>query len=149
MGQEITTTILPKGNDSLDKIIENAKSVKDLTEYLRLVKEVLIRFDTNPKLYTKQDFFKLILLVLRGFKYLDEKGGGTADIVTEWESTLSDEKVPSEKLVKDTIDLLGSRTIWVKQDGSDPVQIELNEDNQYIIPIGGEFVDAGWNCLNP
>lgn len=27
-------------------------------------------------------------------------GGGSADIVTEWESTLSDEKVPSEKLVK-------------------------------------------------
>ena len=31
-------------------------------------------------------------------------GGGSADIVTEWESTLSDEKVPSEKLVKNTLD---------------------------------------------
>lgn len=29
---------------------------------------------------------------------------GSADIVTSWESTLSDEKVPSEKLVKDTLD---------------------------------------------
>ena len=31
-------------------------------------------------------------------------GGGGADIVTSWEETLSDEKVPSEKLTKNTID---------------------------------------------
>lgn len=31
-------------------------------------------------------------------------GGGTADIVTSWESTLSDEKVPSEKLTKNSLD---------------------------------------------
>lgn len=30
--------------------------------------------------------------------------GSSVDIVTEWEQTLSDEKVPSEKLVKNTID---------------------------------------------
>lgn len=37
-------------------------------------------------------------------------GGGSADIVTEWESTLSDEKVPSEKLVKNTLDTKASST---------------------------------------
>ena len=31
-------------------------------------------------------------------------GEGGADIVTEWEQTLSDEKIPSEKLTKNTID---------------------------------------------
>ncbi len=31
-------------------------------------------------------------------------GGGSVDIVTDWEQTLSDEKVPSEKLVKDSLD---------------------------------------------
>jgi len=31
-------------------------------------------------------------------------GGGSVDIVTAWESTLSDEKVPSEKLTKNTLD---------------------------------------------
>jgi len=31
-------------------------------------------------------------------------GEGGADIVTEWEQTLSDEKIPSEKLTKTTID---------------------------------------------
>lgn len=34
------------------------------------------------------------------------EGVGSADIVTSWESTLSDSKVPSEKLVKNTIDNL-------------------------------------------
>ncbi len=34
-----------------------------------------------------------------------EDGTGGADIVTEWESTLSDEKIPSEKLTKNTLDL--------------------------------------------
>jgi len=37
-------------------------------------------------------------------------GGGSADIVTEWESTLSDEKVPSEKLVKNTLDTKANST---------------------------------------
>lgn len=31
-------------------------------------------------------------------------GGSSVDIVTSWEQTLSDEKVPSEKLVKDSLD---------------------------------------------
>ena len=33
-----------------------------------------------------------------------EDGTGGADIVTAWESTLSDEKIPSEKLTKNTLD---------------------------------------------
>ena len=33
-----------------------------------------------------------------------QDGTGGADIVTSWESTLSDEKIPSEKLTKNTID---------------------------------------------
>lgn len=33
------------------------------------------------------------------------QGGSDVDIVTSWESTLSDSKVASEKLTKDTIDL--------------------------------------------
>ena len=37
-------------------------------------------------------------------------GGGGVDIVTSWESTLSDEKVPSEKLTKNTIDNLNIPT---------------------------------------
>ena len=33
-----------------------------------------------------------------------EMAGGGSDIVTSWETTLSDTKVPSEKLVKNTMD---------------------------------------------
>ena len=47
--------------------------------------------------------------------------GGSADIVTSWESTLSDTKVPSEKLTKETIDTKISKsntTGLVKNDGT-------------------------------
>ena len=37
-------------------------------------------------------------------------GGSSADIVTEWEQVLSDEKIPSEKLVKNTIDTKANST---------------------------------------
>ena len=37
-------------------------------------------------------------------------GGSSVDIVTSWEQTLSDEKVPSEKLVKDSLDLKSDST---------------------------------------
>lgn len=39
-----------------------------------------------------------------------ESGGTAVDIVTEWDSTLSDTVVPSEKLVKDTIDTKANAT---------------------------------------
>lgn len=35
---------------------------------------------------------------------INSSSGGSVDIVTEWEETLSDEKVPSEKLVKNSLD---------------------------------------------
>lgn len=49
------------------------------------------------------------------------QGGGGADIVTSWESTLSDTKVPSEKLTKETIDTKISKSNTsglVKNDGT-------------------------------
>lgn len=113
MGQEVNKERCTM-NDSLDKIIANAKSVKGLSEYLRLVKEVLIRFDTTPKLYTKEDYFKLILLILRGFKYLNEKEDEPEiEIVNEWEEVLAEDKVPSEKLVKETFDAFNLRLRWL------------------------------------
>lgn len=47
---------------------------------------------------------------LLGSGNIDIQGGGGVDIVTSWESTLSDEKVPSEKLTKNTIDNLNIPT---------------------------------------
>lgn len=48
-------------------------------------------------------------------EYDSASGGGSGgdssvDIVTSWEQTLSDEKVPSEKLVKDSLDLKSDST---------------------------------------
>ena len=46
-------------------------------------------------------------------------GGGSVDIVTEWEQTLSDDKVPSEKLTKSSIDelnnLIGQAITYINQ----------------------------------
>jgi hypothetical protein len=52
---------------------------------------------------------------LLGSGNIDIQGGGGVDIVTSWSSTLSDTKVPSEKLTKNTIDtkLTGTKvTSW-------------------------------------
>lgn len=44
---------------------------------------------------------------------------GGSDIVTSWESTLSDSKVPSEKLVKNYVDgLVGSAITYIVGSGS-------------------------------
>lgn len=40
----------------------------------------------------------------------DDESGSNIDIVTNWEQTLSDEKVPSEKLVKNSLDLKADTT---------------------------------------
>lgn len=147
MGQDINKGMTGKMNDSLDKIIASAQSVKGLTEYLRLVKEVLIRFDTNPKLYTKEDYFKLILLILRGFKYLNEKEDKPEiEIVTQWEAVLADDKVPSEKLVKETIDVVNKRLRWLllTQD-----QNKSFKDISFIRVLGGRALFQKTKKENP
>lgn len=59
----------------------------------------------NPRLgdnaiiiYLKEDYSEYVVVA-------DTEGSGSSvDIVTSWEQTLSDEKVPSEKLVKNSLD---------------------------------------------
>ncbi len=57
-------------------------------------------------------------------------GGSSVDIVTDWESTLSDSKVPSEKLTKDTLD---GKSNLGHTHGDD--EIESNYHNQYGVII--------------
>lgn len=59
-------------------------------------------FDTTTK--------DIVLEYTSGSSGSGSGGGGSVDIVTSWEQTLSDEKVPSEKLVKDTIDTKANST---------------------------------------
>lgn len=57
-------------------------------------------------------------------------GGSSVDIVTDWESTLSDSKVPSEKLTKDTLD--GKSNLGHTHGDN---EIESNYHNQYGVII--------------
>ena len=60
----------------------------------------------------------------------DIPGGGGAEIVTEWETTTSDEKVPSEKLVKTDLDKKIAKSTTsglVKNDGTIDTNTYLTE----------------------
>lgn len=75
------------------------ESVEELKKYLS---ELLIRFDTNPNNYTKEDYLYLLGILYKSLIHLYDLSVGSS-IVTEWGDTLRDNKVPSEKLVKETI----------------------------------------------
>lgn len=78
-------------------IIDNPK---DLQKYLS---GLLIRFDTNPRNYTKEDYLYLLTLLYKSLLFI-YKNHPLSVITKEWLDPHSDERVPSEKLVKETID---------------------------------------------
>ena len=61
-------------------------------------------------------------------------GGGSADIVTSWESTLSDTKVPSEKLTKNTIDTKLDKN---QGSGNSGKYLKVDTDGSVIPATGG------------
>ena len=60
------------------------------------------------------------------------QGGSNVDVVTSWEATLSDSKVPSEKLVKNTIDGLSipTKTSDLTNDGDGTNVFVKNNDSR-------------------
>ena len=60
------------------------------------------------------------------------QGGSSVDVVTSWEATLSDSKVPSEKLVKNTIDGLSipTKTSDLTNDGDGTNVFVKNNDSR-------------------
>ena len=75
---------------NLGRVVGNGIKSVEKTASVNLVDIYTITFDDN----TTFNF-----TVTNG-----EDGISGADIVTEWESTPSDTKIPSEKLVKDSLD---------------------------------------------
>ena len=100
-------------DETIEWIIKNSGVVKNYDEFLTAIREVLIRFNTEPKRYSKEDYLKLIQAVVSCFKHLYSQDI-SAWSVTEWSEILSDDKVPTEKLVKETIDLLDNRLSWIR-----------------------------------
>lgn len=83
-------------------VIDNIKELKDF------LSQLLIKFDTSPKNYTKSDFDNLMVLLYRSLLFLYENHP-LGVITDKWLDPHSDKKVPSEKLVKETIDAESER----------------------------------------
>ena len=81
-----------------DEKVPSEKLVKNTID----TKQSLLVSGTNIKTINNNSIL--------GSGNIDIQGGGSVDIVTAWESTLSDSKVPSEKITKDTIDGLSIPT---------------------------------------
>lgn len=79
-----------------------------LDELKKLLSELLIKFDTNPEHYIKEDYLYLISVLYKSLIHLYETNTSSV-ITTEWNDPLRDNWVPSEKLVKETIDSVESQ----------------------------------------
>lgn len=105
-----TTTIT---SSSTDIQYPSAKSVYDAIQGISPSGEVELDYywdNTNKQLVMEYDNITQI-----------NGGGGSVEIVTSWEQTPSDEKVPSEKLTKDTLDTKISKSTTnglMKNDGT-------------------------------
>lgn len=120
---QIQTISLDDQDDSIETIIENeqpkAVNIMDRTENrlehcdpipdIETLKEKLIklgiRFDTDPKLYQKPDYWLLVCILYRALIHLYESNPEDI-IVTDWLDPHSDDYIPSEKLVAETIEEL-------------------------------------------
>lgn len=58
--------ITPISNSaSVQKLIEKWEPIEDLDELKRIIADLLVKFDTDPKRYTKKDFFDLLRFIYR------------------------------------------------------------------------------------
>lgn len=125
---DIVNPIILSPIDMIQKLIDSQLEVISYEQFLSIIREVLVRFDTDPKRYKKEDYLKLILAIIACFKHLyesDYENDFYNRSVTEWSEQLSDEKVPTEKLVKETIDAIDSRLTWISNNKENQKQIDF------------------------
>lgn len=121
---DIVNPIILSPIDMIQQLIDSQLEVISYEHFLSIIREVLVRFDTDPKRYKKEDYLKLILAIIACFKHL-YKGDLSNWAVTEWSEKLSDEKIPTEKLVKETIDAIDSRLTWISNNEENQKQIDF------------------------
>ncbi|MBO7043918.1 hypothetical protein J6W34_05195 [bacterium] len=101
-------------NCDINDVSISCRNVTNITtESLNNSKQPLLESGTNIKTINNES--------LLGSGNISVGGGSSVDIVTSWESTLSDTKVPSEKLTKNSLDdkISKSNTAGlVKNDGT-------------------------------
>lgn len=59
----------PESQANKNLFKKKSEEITDITLFNKLLKEVIIRFDTDPSYYQKDDFKKLISLIARSLKY--------------------------------------------------------------------------------
>lgn len=101
-GSYFATSRSLDGNRVENQHLRLAEQQERLSELKNRLIELKIRFDSNPSRYQKEDYQKLIDILTSALLYL--YNDLQSKIVTSWSSELSDGLVPSEKLVKETID---------------------------------------------
>ena len=79
------------------------KTIKNIEDLKKALSELLVRFDTSPENYTKADYSYLMKILYKSLLYLYDVDPQRF-ITNEWSDPLASNKVPSEKLVKETID---------------------------------------------
>ena len=87
--------------------LKKCDPIEDLNTLKGKLIKLGIRFDTDPKLYSKRDYWLLMCILYRALTHLYESNPGDV-IVTDWLEEHSDTYVPSEKLVKETLDQIVS-----------------------------------------
>lgn len=90
-----------------DLFKDDYETIVKIEDLKKALSELLIRFDTNPQNYTKKDYFYLMGLIYKALLHLYDIDA-RALITANWLEPHSDEKIPSEKLVKETIDYVES-----------------------------------------
>lgn len=83
-----------------DKDIKVIDNIDELKKYLS---ELLIRFDTSPRNYTKDDYLYLLAVLYKSLIHLYQVTISSV-ISNDWHNPLRENWVPSEKLTKTTID---------------------------------------------
>ncbi len=103
-----------------DDNVASEKLIKDTLD----TKQATLVSGTNIKTVNNES--------LLGSGNITIQGGSSVDVVTSWEATLSDTKVPSEKLVKNTIDGLSipTKTSDLTNDGDGTNVFVKNNDSR-------------------
>lgn len=85
--------------------LDNCPTILGIDQLKEKLIQLGIRFDTDPKRYQKRDYWLLMCVLYRALIHLYETNPEDV-IITDWLDEHSDKKVPSEKLVKETLDAL-------------------------------------------
>ena len=97
-----------KCSDDLFK--DDYETIVKIEDLKKALSELLIRFDTAPGNYTKKDYSYLMGVIYKALLHLYEINPLSV-IINDWSDTPREDKVPSEKLVKETIDLGNSNLL--------------------------------------